>query len=47
MTSRLTVEVEEATGYIVFDTTPASGDVVIVAGNYFKYFTETEISQYI
>ena len=41
------VEVEEATGYIVFDDTPAAGDVVIVAGNYFKYFTETEISQYI
>jgi len=33
------VEVEEATGHIVFDTTPAAGDVVIVAGNYFKYFT--------
>ena len=42
-----TVEVEEATGYIVFDTTPASGDVIIVAGNYYKYFTTTEICQYI
>ena len=41
------VEVEEATGHIVFDTTPAAGDVVIVAGNYFKYFTETEVCQYI
>jgi hypothetical protein len=41
------VEVEEATGYLVFDTTPAAGDVVIVAGNYFKYFTETEVCQYI
>jgi hypothetical protein len=41
------VEVEEATGHIVFDDTPAAGDVVIVAGNYFKYFTETEITQYI
>ena len=41
------VEVEEATGHIVFDTTPAAGDVVIVAGNYFKYFTETEVTQYI
>ena len=41
------VEVEEATGHIVFDTTPAAEDVVIVAGNYFKYFTETEICQYI
>ena len=42
-----TVEVEEATGYIVFDTTPAAGDVVVVAGNYYKYFTTTEICQYI
>ena len=41
------VEVEEATGHIVFDTTPAAGDVVIVAGNYFKYFTESEICQYV
>lgn len=41
------VEVEEATGHIVFDTTPDAGDVVIVAGNYFKYFTETEICQYV
>jgi hypothetical protein len=41
------VEVEEATGHIVFDETPEEGDVVIVAGNYFKYFTETEISQYV
>jgi predicted heme/steroid binding protein len=41
------VEVEEATGHIVFDTTPAAGDVIIVAGNYFKYFTETEVCQYI
>ena len=42
-----TVEVEEATGYIVFDTKPAAGDVIIVAGNYFKYFTTQEICQYI
>ena len=42
-----TVEVEEATGYIVFDTKPAAGDVIVVAGNYFKYFTTTEICQFI
>ena len=42
-----TVEVEEATGYIVFDTKPAAGDVIIVAGNYFKYFTTSEVCQYI
>ena len=42
-----TVEVEEATGYIVLDTTPAAGDTLIIAGNYFKYFTESEVCQYI
>jgi hypothetical protein len=42
-----TVEVEEATGYIVFDTKPAAGDVIVVAGNYFKYFTTQEICQYV
>jgi len=41
------VEVEEATGYIVFDTMPAEGDVIIVAGNYFKYFTSREVEHYI
>jgi len=41
------VEVEEATGHIVFDNTPAAGDVIVIAGNYFKYFTETEICQYV
>lgn len=42
-----TVEVEEATGYIVFDTTPTAGDSIIVAGNYYKYFTTIEICQYV
>jgi hypothetical protein len=42
-----TVEVEEATGYIVFDTKPTAGAVIVVAGNYFKYFTTQEICQYI
>lgn len=41
------VEVEEATGYLVFDTTPADGDVIVVAGNYFRYFTENEIEQFV
>ena len=41
------VEVEEATGYLVFDTTPSDGDVIVVAGNYFRYFTNAEIDQYI
>lgn len=42
-----TVEVEEQTGYIVFDTTPAADLQVIVAGNYFRYFTNAEIQQYV
>jgi len=41
------VEVEEATGYIVFDTTPTDGDVIVVAGNYYRYFTDTEIEQFV
>ena len=41
------VEVEEATGYLVFDDVPANGDDIIVAGNYFRYFTTAEIQSYI
>lgn len=41
------VEVEESTGYIVLDNTPDANDSLIVAGNYFRYFTTTEISRYI
>jgi hypothetical protein len=42
-----TVEVEEATGYLVFDNTPTIGSVITVAGNYFRYFTNDETCQYI
>ena len=41
------VEVEEATGYIVLDTTPQAGDVLIAAGNYFRYFTTAEIQAFV
>jgi hypothetical protein len=41
------VEVEEATGYIVFDTTPADGDVIVVAGNHYRYFTDNEIEDFV
>ena len=41
------VEVEEATGYIVFDTTPDDGDDIIVAGNYYRYFTNTEVQGFV
>lgn len=41
------VEVEEQTGYLVFDNTPEDGDLIVVAGNYFRYFTNAEIQQYV
>lgn len=41
------VEVEEATGYLVFDDVPANGDDILVAGNYFRYFTTAEVQTYI
>ena len=41
------VEVEEATGYIVFDTKPNADDVIVVAGNYYRYFTDNEIEQFV
>lgn len=42
-----TVEVEESTGYLVFDTVPANAATIVVAGNYFRYFTTTEIEQFV
>lgn len=42
-----TVEVEEATGYLVFDDVPEAGAVVVVAGNYYRYFTNLEMCQFI
>jgi len=42
-----TVEVEEQTGFIVFDTTPEDGDSIIVAGNYYRYFTNSETCQFV
>ena len=41
------VEVEEQTGYLIFDNTPADGDDIIVAGNYFRYFTNAEVQVYV
>ena len=42
-----TVEVEEQTGYIIFDTTPAGDSNIVVAGNYFRYFTTREINDFV
>lgn len=41
------VEVEETTGYIVFDDVPDEGDIIVVAGNHYRYFTDTEIEKYV
>jgi hypothetical protein len=42
-----TVDVEETTGYMTFDEVPDTGAVVVAAGTYFKYFTVTEIEQFV
>lgn len=42
-----TVEVEEGTGYIVFDTVPPENATVVVAGNYFRYFTTAEVQEFV
>jgi len=42
-----TVEVEETTGYITFDTVPEAAAQILVAGQYFKYFTNAEINQFV
>jgi hypothetical protein len=42
-----TVDVEETTGFMTFDEVPETGTVVVAAGTYFKYFTVTEIEQFV
>lgn len=41
------VTVEETTGYITFDTIPTEGHSMIAAGQYFRYFTDSEIAQFV
>lgn len=41
------VEVEEITGYITFDAIPDAAAQIVVAGQYFKYFTNSEINQFV
>jgi hypothetical protein len=36
--------VEESTGVMVTDTLPADGDEFTVSGNYYRYFTQTEMN---
>lgn len=42
-----TVDVEETTGYMTFDTKPDEGTVIVAVGTYFRYFTVTEIEQFV
>lgn len=41
------VVVEEETGYVTFDTVPGSGNSIVFAGTYFRYFTNAEINQFV
>ena len=41
------VDVEEATGYMTFDVTPAQGSLVVASGTYFRYFTVPEIEAFV
>jgi hypothetical protein len=36
--------VEESTGILILDTVPADGDEITVSGNYYRYFTDPELS---
>lgn len=42
-----TVSVEEITGFITFDNTPAADATIVVVGSYFKYFTSQEINNFV
>lgn len=42
-----TTSVDEANGLIILADVPANGAVVAVEGTYFRYFTDTEIADYI
>lgn len=42
-----TVEVEELSGFITFDTTPAAGHTVVVSGTYYRYFLNHEICGFV
>lgn len=36
--------VEESTGILILDTVPADGDEITVSGNYYRYFTDPELT---
>ena len=39
--------IEEETGYLTLDVTPTAGQLIIVAGTYYRYFTNNEICNFI
>ena len=41
------VEVEEHTGILTFDDAPAAGSVIAANGTYFRFFTDSEVDQFI
>ena len=41
------VDVEEGTGFMTFDNVPDEGASIVAAGTYFRYFTITEIEQFV
>lgn len=41
------VDVEEQTGYLTFDVIPDTDATIIVVGKYFRYFTDTEVCQFV
>ena len=42
-----TTDVEELTGYITLDAVPTLGDEIVVSGTYYRYFTDSEINNFI
>lgn len=42
-----TVSVEEQTGTIVFDVLPDDGDLIVVSGTYFRYYTTPEMEYFV
>lgn len=41
------VEVEEHTGVLTFDSAPASGADISVSGTFFRYFTDSELDEFV
>ncbi len=42
-----TTTIEESNGMLILDSAPNEGDVITVAGTYYRYFTDAEICNYV